>query len=200
MFLDVCGDCYLFTVSCACAHARSCPTLCDSVGCGRPGSSVHGILQVRILEWVAISSSRGSSQLRNLTGIFLPLLHCRQIPYHWATGEALCSANVWQSFLKCQKLMQNKNKRPKVKKQNTKSKHLSQSSQMDFLMGLSNLVRLILSLGTGTRWELRIFSGLFWAWILPWDCAWLSKFAGIRKCFGNVPIPEEFSPAFPPGT
>ena len=40
---------------------QSCPTLCDPVDCSPPGSSVHGILQARILEWVAISFSRGSS-------------------------------------------------------------------------------------------------------------------------------------------
>ena len=44
---------------------QSCPTLCDPVDCSLPGSSVHGILQARILEWVAISSSRRSSQLRD---------------------------------------------------------------------------------------------------------------------------------------
>ena len=38
---------------------------CDPMDCSPPGSSVHGILQARILEWAAISSSRGSSQLRN---------------------------------------------------------------------------------------------------------------------------------------
>ena len=38
-----------------------CPTLCDPMDCSPPGFSVHGILQARILEWVAISFSRGSS-------------------------------------------------------------------------------------------------------------------------------------------
>ena len=41
--------------------AQSCPTLCDPVDCSLPGSSVHGIFQARILEWVAISFSRRSS-------------------------------------------------------------------------------------------------------------------------------------------
>ena len=41
--------------------AQSCPTLCDPMDCSLPGSSVHGILQARIREWVAISSSGGSS-------------------------------------------------------------------------------------------------------------------------------------------
>ena len=49
--------------------AQSCPTLCDPVDCSLPGSSIHGILQARILEWVTISFSRGSSQPRNRTGV-----------------------------------------------------------------------------------------------------------------------------------
>ena len=43
---------------------KLCLTLCNSMECSLPGSSVHGILQARILEWVAISFSRGSSQPR----------------------------------------------------------------------------------------------------------------------------------------
>ena len=42
--------------------AQSCPTLCDPMDCSLPGSSVHGILQARILEWVAFPFSRESSQ------------------------------------------------------------------------------------------------------------------------------------------
>ena len=44
-----------------------CPTRCDTMDCSPPGSSVHGILQARILEWVAMPSSRGSSQPRDQT-------------------------------------------------------------------------------------------------------------------------------------
>ena len=64
---------------------QSCPTLCNPMDCSPPGSSVHGIFQARLLEWVAISFSRGSPQPRNRTqiswiaGRFLTL---------WATGEA----------------------------------------------------------------------------------------------------------------
>ena len=46
---------------------RSCQTLCDPMDCNLPGSSVHGIFQARTLEWVAVPSSRGSSQPRDLT-------------------------------------------------------------------------------------------------------------------------------------
>ena len=49
--------------------AQSCPTLCDPVDCSPPGSSVHGILQARILEWVAISFTRGSSLPRDGTRV-----------------------------------------------------------------------------------------------------------------------------------
>ena len=48
---------------------QSCPTLCDPMDCSSPGSSVHGILQARILEWVAIFFSRGSSRLRDWTWV-----------------------------------------------------------------------------------------------------------------------------------
>ena len=55
---------------------QSCPTLWDPMDCCPPGSSVHEIFQARILEWVVISFSRGSTQ-----GSKLGLLHCRQILY-----------------------------------------------------------------------------------------------------------------------
>ena len=45
----------------ACIVTQSHPILCDPIDCSMPGSSVHGILKARILEWIAISFSRGSS-------------------------------------------------------------------------------------------------------------------------------------------
>ena len=66
--------------------AQSCLTLCDPMDTwGLPGSSIHGIFQTRVLEWVAISFSRGSSQPRDWICV-----SCigRQILYHWATWEA----------------------------------------------------------------------------------------------------------------
>ena len=52
----------------ACVHAKSlqsCPALCSPMNCCPSGSSVHGILQARMLEWVAIPFSRGSSRPRD---------------------------------------------------------------------------------------------------------------------------------------
>ena len=54
---------------------QSCPSLCNLKGCSLPGSSVHGILQTGILDRVAISYSRGSSQPRDQTHISYHLLH-----------------------------------------------------------------------------------------------------------------------------
>ena len=64
--------------------AQWCPTLCDPIDCSLPGSSVHGIFQARILEWIAIPFSRGSSWPRDriwvscITGRFFTI---------WATWE-----------------------------------------------------------------------------------------------------------------
>ena len=55
--------------------AQLCLTLCDSVDCSSPGFSTHGILQTRLLEWVAISFSRGSSRPRDQTRVSFCLLH-----------------------------------------------------------------------------------------------------------------------------
>ena len=54
-----------FCVLIVCSVTHSCPALCNPMDCSPLGSSVHGILQPRILEWVAISFSRGSSQPRD---------------------------------------------------------------------------------------------------------------------------------------
>ena len=58
-----------------CSVAQSCLTLCKPMDCSPPGSSVLEILQARILEQMAISSSRGSSQSRDRTRVSLHLLH-----------------------------------------------------------------------------------------------------------------------------
>ena len=59
-----------------------CPPLCDPMDCGLAGSSVHGILQARIMEWVVISSSRGSSWTRDQTRVSYILCFGRWVLYH----------------------------------------------------------------------------------------------------------------------
>ena len=67
------------TIVCICLHAQSCLTLRNPLNCSPPGSSVHGISQARIPEWVAILFSRKSSWTRDQTAI-----SCigRRILYH----------------------------------------------------------------------------------------------------------------------
>ena len=62
--------------------AQSCLTLCDPKGCSLPGSSVHGIFQAIVLEWIAISFSRGSSQPRDRTLVSRIVDRCFTV---WAT-------------------------------------------------------------------------------------------------------------------
>ena len=50
-----------YLAAAAAKSLQSCPTLCNPMDCSPPGSSIHGILQARILEWVSMPSSRGSS-------------------------------------------------------------------------------------------------------------------------------------------
>ena len=69
-------------------YFQSCPTLCHPMDCSPQGSFVHGILLARILEWVVISSSRGSSLPRNRMFIFCISCIGRWILYHWAIREA----------------------------------------------------------------------------------------------------------------
>ena len=66
-----------------------CPTICDPVDYSPPGSSVHGIFQARILEWVAISFSRRSSRPRDQTQISCVPFMGRWIPSHYTTWETL---------------------------------------------------------------------------------------------------------------
>ena len=66
---NYCYYCLQTVGSMLCLVTQSCLTLCDPMDCSPPGSSVHEILQARILEWVAMPSSRGSSQPRDRTQV-----------------------------------------------------------------------------------------------------------------------------------
>ena len=69
-----------------CMHVKSlqlCPALCDPMDCSLPASSAHGILQARILKWVAMPSSRVSSQPRDQTHVSYVFCIGRQVLYHY---------------------------------------------------------------------------------------------------------------------
>ena len=69
---------------------QSCLTLCDPMDCSRPGSSIHGILQARTLDWVAVPFSRGFSQPRNRTQVsfvavrFFTISATREAQEYWS--------------------------------------------------------------------------------------------------------------------
>ena len=67
---------------------QSCPTLLDPVSCSPPGSSIHGILWARLLEWVAMPSSRGSSQHQESDPCLLWLLHWQADSLPLSHGES----------------------------------------------------------------------------------------------------------------
>ena len=77
-----------------CLVAQLCLTLCNPMDCSPSGSLVHGILQARILEWVAMPSSRGSSQPRHRTSVSCLL--------HWQAGSLpLAAAAAAKSLQSC---------------------------------------------------------------------------------------------------
>ena len=94
-----------------CVCAQLCPTLCDPMNCSPPGPSVHGILQARILEWVAISSSRGSSQPRNWTYVswvssigrqaLYELRHCGSPSSPVVTDRSAHGGQLWGDWGSC---------------------------------------------------------------------------------------------------
>ena len=67
--------------------AQLCPTLCDPMDCSPPGSSVHGILQARILEWAAVSRgssrSRDRTQVSHVAGGFFTIWTTMEAPWDW---------------------------------------------------------------------------------------------------------------------
>ena len=83
----------LYPVLCCAKSLQFCLTLCDPIDCNPPGTSVHGILQARILEWVVMPLSRGSSQPGDRTRVSYIACIGRWILYnycHLAKLEVMC--------------------------------------------------------------------------------------------------------------
>ena len=93
------GECVILLFSCVWLFATL--TLCNPMDCSLPGSFVHEISQARILEWVAISFSRGSSWSRDWTQVSCI---ARWILYHWVTRKGQCVLNF---IKKCENIFYN---------------------------------------------------------------------------------------------
>ena len=78
---------------------QACLTLRDPMDCSPPGSSVHRILQARVLEWVAISSSRKSSQPRDRTHVSCISCIDRKVLYHQRHLESLLPSPTGELFI-----------------------------------------------------------------------------------------------------
>ena len=88
---------------------QSCWTLCDPMDCSPPGSSVCGILQARILEWVAIPFSKGSSWPRDWTRVSCigrQILYCLSHP----PSKSSCSLSSPHGIMDCSSFLQKKTK------------------------------------------------------------------------------------------
>ena len=92
------GECVILLLF-SCVWLFATLTLCNPMDCSLPGSFVYEISQARILEWVAISFSRGSSWSRDWTQVSCI---ARWILYHWVTREGQCVLNfikkMWKHF------------------------------------------------------------------------------------------------------
>ena len=103
----------LVSISLCVLVAQSCLTLCDTMDRSPPGSSVHGILQARILGWVALPFSRGSSWPRDQTWV-APM--AGRLFYHMSHQESLLSISELLQILI--KLLQQKQSCPQLKHEN----------------------------------------------------------------------------------
>ena len=86
---------FLITGGPQCVCACSAVSLCNPMNCRPPGSSVRGIIPAGILDWVAISSSRGSSQLRDQTRVSCHSCVGKRILYHLATWESMALSTTY---------------------------------------------------------------------------------------------------------
>ena len=81
---------------------QSCPTLCNPMVCGLPGSSIHGILQARILEWVAISFTNGVNSswvYFDHLALYLQFIPCSFFPCLFLSLTSLWLSSFYDSFL-----------------------------------------------------------------------------------------------------
>ena len=103
------GGKMLDIISHCCLVTQLCLTLCDTMDCSLPGSSIHGDFQARIQEWVAISFSKGSPRSRDQTLVSCKSPSFQEILYHGTTWKAkskpqwdVISYLLWWLAPKCQ--------------------------------------------------------------------------------------------------
>ena len=161
-----------------CMSAQWCLTLCDPLDCSPPRSSVHGIFQARILEWVAISCSRGSSWSRDQPHISWVSCIGRWILYYCATWKALKGRdhiqNLWENQNKivgyvvhCCEATQHTGSRAWMPESQTSPLETKRNTGFETIKAPSNRIILI-SGGLGLRRLKWVFSFQWEAEVAPW--------------------------------
>ena len=166
---------------------QSCPAFCNLMDCSPPGSSVHGILQERILEWVAMPSSWGSSSPRDRTHITSPALAGRFFTTS-ATWEALActaaAAAAAKSLQSCPTLCDPIDGSPP-------------GSAAPGILQARTLEWVAISFSNAGKWKLKVKS-LSHVWLLatPWTAAYQappSMGFSRQEYWSGVPSPSPLS-------
>ena len=170
--------------------AQSCPTLCNPMDCSPPGSFVHGIFQARVWEWIAISSSRGSSRPRDRTQV--SHIAGRHFTI-WATREhneiLFCNKREWGTNT-CYNMGESWKHYAKGKKPDTKDAILYDLIYMTCSEENSTETenRLVVAQGRGKNgrneewwWKVRIFFLGWWKCSEIRQCWWLHISVNIPK-------------------
>ena len=162
------------------SHARH---ICDPLDCSSPGSSVHGIFQARILEWVAISLFRGSSQTRDWTHVSCTdrwILHpWAKLAVFWLFFKAFVlrgiSCSVLSSTMK--RFMQRGTAVSRQQGARTKVHSPRASKEMNSAKGHTS------ELGTGSSASFLLSWFLSWLtpWLQPYDRPWVKNLESCSK-------------------
>ena len=162
---------------------QSCLTVCDPVDCSPPGSSVHGIFQAKILEWVAIPFSMVSSQPRDQT--LLSYTGSRFFTI-WATREALYPPTA-KSLQSCPTLCDPIDGSPP-------------GFPVPGILQARTLEWLAISFSNAWKWKVKVKSlSCVWLFATPWTAAYqapLSMGFSRQKYWSGVPLPSPYPPTF----
>ena len=174
-----------FSRMCVCVLvAQSCLTLCNPMDCNLPGSSVHGILQARILEWVAMPSWR-SSRSRNQTWVsgiasrFFTIWATREAPFHVPAAAATAAKSLQSCLTLCDHIDSS-----------------SPGSPVPRILQARTLEWVAISFSNAWKWNVKVKS-LSRVWLLatPWAAAHQappSMGFSKQEYWSGVPLPSLF--------
>ena len=161
---------------------QSCQTLGDPMDCSPPGSSVHGILQAKILKWVGMPSSKGSSWPRDPTQVSYVSCTGRWVLYHWhLMGSPFYHTATAKSLQSCPTLCDPIDGSPP-------------GSSVPGILQARTLEWVVISFSSAWKWKVKVKS-LSRVWLLatPWTAAYQappSMGFSRQEYWGGVPLPS----------